>query len=161
MFCPSCGKDNSSTKKFCTACGLKLQSIAEILTDEQSPNNDKTIKARSMQKALAGSFLFIFLGIIISMIGRDAFDSKLITDLGAILAILGMGLVVYTGIRNSNRSKPVQDLPANLTAAQTVELLPSTIEMPISISEHTTRELDLKFVNSNPLPAKFANNREK
>ena len=163
MFCPNCGKDNSATKKFCPSCGLKLQTIAQVLTDEQAQNQevDKPMQSKSWQNALLSSFSFIFLGIIISLIGRDAFDSQLITDLGAIVAILGMGLVVYRGIQNSNRSKPVQNSQASMIAAQTVELLPSPIEEPSSITEHTTRELNLNFVNSNPLPAKYANNREK
>ncbi len=150
MYCPNCGKDNSATKKFCPSCGLKLQTIAQVLTVEHSENReaDKQVKSRRMQNAVMTSFSFIFLGIIISLIGRDAFENQLITDLGAIVAIFGMGLVVYKGIQNSNMSKRLQNSQANLSAAQTVELLPSPTEMPNSITEHTTRELDLAFVNN-------------
>jgi zinc-ribbon domain len=149
MFCPNCGKDNTATKKFCTSCGLKLQTIAQFLTIEQSENReaDKQVKSRRMQNAVMTSFSFIFLGIIISLIGRDAFENQLITDLGAIVAILGMGLVVYRGIQNSNRSKPVQNSQANRPTVETVELLPLPIAEPISITENTTRELDLSFAS--------------
>lgn len=101
---------------------------------------------------LPGLFL-ILTGIIISLMGADGFGSKAITDIGVIVAIIGMGLIAYKGLgQGSNKSKPLQNSPAISPAAQTVRLLPTMqTGEPISITEHTTRELDLAFVDSGKL----------
>lgn len=147
MFCPSCGRDNSRTKKFCPSCGLKLATVVQALTTEQSSNQEtnKPIKSKqkSRQQAILPGLFLILTGIIISLIGADGFANKAITDIGVIVAIIGMGLIGYKGIQNSNRSKSVQNSPTIQTNAQTVPLLSSPIVEPISITEHTTRELNL------------------
>lgn len=152
MFCPNCGKDNSETKNFCPSCGLKLQTIVQALTTEHSSNletnKSKESKQNSRQQAILPGLFLILTGIIISLIGADGFASKAITDIGVIVAIIGMGLVAYKGIQNSNRSKSIKNSQANLSAKQTVELLPSLTAEPISITEHTTRELELSFVSN-------------
>ena len=158
MFCPNCGKDNSETKNFCPSCGLKLQTIVQALTTEQSSNQEtnKPIesKQKSRQQAILPGLFLILTGIIISLIGADGFASKAITDIGVIVAIIGMGLIAYKGLgQGSSRSKPLQNSPAILPTVQTVRLLPDMqTGEPISITEHTTRELDLAFVDSGKRP---------
>ena len=147
MFCPNCGKDNSETKNFCPLCGLKLQTIVQALTTEQSSNQEtnKPIesKQKSRQQAMLPSLFLILMGIIISLIGADGFASKAITDIGVIVAIIGMGLIAYKGL---GQGSSMQNSPAISPAAQTVRLLPTMpTGEPISITEHTTRELDLSF----------------
>ena len=148
MYCPNCGRDNSGTKNFCPSCGLKLQTIVQALTTEQASNQEtnKPIesKQKSRQQAILPGLFLILMGIIISLIGADGFASKAITDIGVIVAIIGMGLIAYKGLgQGSNKSKPLHYSPTIQTNAQTVLLLPSSIVEPISITEHTTRELEL------------------
>jgi zinc-ribbon domain len=153
MFCPNCGRDNSGTKKFCPSCGLKLQTIAEVLTNEQAPLVQPIIsKPKSRQQAMLPGLFLILTGIIISLMGADGFANKAITDIGVIVAIIGMGLIAYKGLGQGNsKSKSLQNSPA-ISPAATVRLLPAMpTEEPISITEHTTRELDLAFVDSGKL----------
>jgi hypothetical protein len=156
MYCPNCGSDNSETKKFCPSCGVKLQTIVQALTTEQSSNQEtnKPIesKQKSRQRAMLPGLFLILMGIIISLMGADSFESKAITDIGVIVMVIGMGLVAYKRMGQGSRSKPPQNPTLPSPAAQTVKMLPNTLSgEPISITEHTTRELDLTFVDSGKL----------
>ncbi len=97
---------------------------------------------------LPGLF-FILLGIVISLMGADSFESKAITDIGIIVMVIGMGLVAYKSMGQRSSSKPLQNPTFSSPKEQTVRMLPDTPSgEPISITEHTTRELDLAFIDS-------------
>lgn len=151
MFCPNCGRENLAGKKFCPSCGLKLQAIQQALSQEQGefpaavpmPKAPGSFPPNGL-RFLTSGFFVMMLGVIVGILGKNTLANKTIADIGAILAVLGIGLIGYFGITmmgaGINRSAKPRSLPTN---HQTKEL-PPTIE-PESITEHTTRQLDLKL----------------
>ena len=72
MYCPSCGKSTSVEQKFCRACGLSLEKIAQSLA-EQLPstqlNDDLEDRKRKVERwltLLLGSAFGVF---VITLIG--------------------------------------------------------------------------------------------
>jgi uncharacterized membrane protein YvbJ len=76
MFCPNCGKENSTEQKFCRACGIGLEKTVESLMEQKlSPaQNDSLLRKR----------------ILLETFGTVA-TGGLIT-----VVVIGVGAIVYT-----------------------------------------------------------------
>lgn len=150
MFCPNCSREDLEMKNYCPSCGLRLEGIVQALTNELTPHqkDGKTpassrLKRQRWQMFLPGGFLMMILGIIIAILGKKSLANPVLADIGAIMAVLGMGLIGYFGIalmqRGLKNKPPTKMMPHD---NQTVKLLPLQVVEPGSITENTTRELD-------------------
>jgi len=74
MFCPNCGKENSSEQKFCRSCGLELGKIVQSLV-EQKPSKANA----SLQKR------------------KELFDKLGLFSLGS-FALLGISFLFYKAV---------------------------------------------------------------
>ena len=149
MYCPDCGKENPAGQKFCRSCGLSLKPISQALAGDvllADPNDNSTDilqgEQRFWQNPLIYALLLILLGIIIGVVGDKMVLTKTVSDIGTIIALLGVGLLGLKGVmlvaappRYSSRSKPAPQIeePTKLT------LLSAE---PPSVTENTTRQLD-------------------
>ena len=154
MFCPKCGRENPETKNFCPSCGMRLQAIATVMAIEQASNTEAnkemelaSKKRKGWQSSLTYSLFVMILGTIISILGKNTFANQAVTDIGTIMAILGIGLIGFNGIaRIVKETMPKQKSKTMLWNAATVEL-PATIQAvePDSLTEHTTRKLKMSL----------------
>ena len=145
MFCPNCGREKLTGKKFCPSCGLKLQAIQRAMSQEQGEMSKAATRLQPIGlRFLTSGFCVMMLGVLLGILGKKTLANNTIADIGAILAVLGIGLIGYFGIimmgGGINRSATPRSLPMN---NQTKELPPAF--EPESITEHTTRKLDLKL----------------
>lgn len=153
MYCPDCGKENPAGQKFCRSCGLSLKPISQALAGEVVPA-DASVNSRVnpafivqgeerfWQNPLIYALLLILLGIVIGVVGDSVFHSTGISDIGTIIALLGVGLLGFKGVmlvirpsRPAHRSQPAHQIeepfrPRSLSAE------------PPSVTENTTRQLD-------------------
>ena len=155
MYCPDCGKENPAGQKFCRSCGLSLKPISQALAGkvvpadwsiDSNPDSRAVIQAepRFWQNPLIYALLLIVLGTIIAVVGDNVFHTSNVTDIGKIIALLGVGLLGFKGVllvirppRSSTRPQPAPHVE------DTSKLTPPLLSAePPSITENTTRQLD-------------------
>lgn len=153
MFCPNCGKQTSTEQKFCRACGLGLEKIAQSLGEQLPARMDQSLLARKerLEKLGVGA-LGVFgsgiLGLILYSIGQ-----KLLAQ-GSLLAALAMvGLVIMLGCGLLSvilfaRAKELGEQASKRqpneidTSGSTRELLPEARFEPVpTVTERTTELL--------------------
>ena len=153
MYCPNCGNKTSSDPKFCRACGLGLEKIAQSLGEQLPARMDQSLTARKerLEKLGLGA-LSVFglgiLGLILYFVGQ-----KLLAQ-GSLLAVLAMvGLVIMLGCgllsvilfarakELGEQASKRQPEPSELAGA-TKELLPEgRFEPAPTVTERTTELL--------------------
>jgi actin-related protein len=154
MFCPNCGNQTSSEQKFCRACGLGLEKIAQSLGEQLPSRMDQSLRARQerLEKLGVGALSVFGLGVLGFLL--YAVGQKLLASQGSLLAILVMvGLVIMLGCGLLSvilfaRAKELREqagkhpLQPNEITGQTKELLPESRFEPIpTVTERTTELL--------------------
>ena len=152
MFCPKCGKENSTEQKFCRACGLNLEKTAENLQEQLAISD--VISPSKISKffeklgkigfgGLIGAGLVGIFLIIISLFNKFIFSGQ--TDkifLGVFLiiffvcGILGLAYVIFQEYlkekqRNSNlimQKEFESKITAKLLEEKDFEPIPSITE---------------------------------
>jgi zinc-ribbon domain len=157
VYCPDCGKENPSGQKFCRSCGLSLKPISQALAGEVVPADEPvSSKANSTvlvqgtqsfwQNPLVYALLLILLGIVIGIIGDKLVLTKMVTDMGTLIAVLGIGLLGFKGVMMV--ITPPRPSPGSHSAPQieeTSRLTPPLFSAePPSVTENTTRQLDTR-----------------
>jgi hypothetical protein len=97
MYCPNCGKQTSTEQKFCRACGLGLETIAQSLGEQLPARMDQSLVARKerLEKLGVGALSVFGLGVLGFLL--YAVGQKLSAQ-GSLLAVLAMvGLVIMLG----------------------------------------------------------------
>jgi hypothetical protein len=97
MYCPNCGNKTSSDQKFCRACGLGLDKIAQSLGEQLPARLDDTLLARKERFEKFGVAALSVFGLGVLAVVLYAASQKLITT-GNIISLLPMlGLVIMFG----------------------------------------------------------------
>ena len=154
MYCPNCGKQTSSEQKFCRACGLGLEKIAQSLGEQLPARVDQSLRERQerLEKLGVGALSVFGLGILGLLLYAVA--QKLLAtgaSLIAILAIVGLVIMFGSGLLSAilfARAKELgeeaskrQPQPDEL-AGSTKELLPEARFEPVpTVTERTTELL--------------------
>lgn len=155
MYCPDCGKANPVGQKFCRSCGLSLKPVSQALAGEVVPAEESfnsgalsTVTLQGEQKfwqnPLIYALLLIILGMIIGVIGDKVVLTKMVTDMGTLITVLGVGLLGFKGVMLV--IAPPRSLPKARQVPQieeTSKLTPPLLSAePPSVTENTTRQLD-------------------
>jgi len=102
MYCPSCGKSTSVEQKFCRACGLSLEKIAQSLTEQlpsQQLNEDLEARKRKVERWLTLLLRTAFGLFVITVLGSLIY--KIITTKGDFLlgfAVLALFIALMTAL---------------------------------------------------------------
>jgi hypothetical protein len=126
-----------------------LKPISQALAGEGLPadeNDNSSVvvqgEQRFWQNPLIYALLLILLGIIIGVVGDNVFHTQTVSDIGTIIALLGVGLLGFKGVMLV--IAPPRNSPRSQSAPQIEE--PSRPRLlsaePPSITENTTRQLD-------------------
>lgn len=165
MYCPNCGKQNSTDQKFCRSCGLGLQKVVQTLGEQLPTKLDLSLqqkKERFEKLGVAALSIFgvgvaipILYGIFYKMMYSQG---KVIAGLGllALIIVLGCGLLSVILFAKANE---VRETPANQPSRGQPELhrqgdtreLPehSAPETPVfSVVDRTTELLPQKNLNN-------------
>src|SRR5215470_7722347 len=102
MFCPNCGSESGEAQNFCRSCGLRLDTIDQVVRQELQeskvePNRKSVLRTIFFTAWHYGLFL-LALGMLITGVGKKIVFEKQIADIGTLLSILGVGLLVSRGI---------------------------------------------------------------
>ena len=148
MFCPNCGSESGTTQRFCRSCGLRLDTIDQVVRQELQESKVQPV-TRSWLRIIFitawhyGLFL-LALGMVITGVGKKIVNEQLIADIGTLLSVLGVGLLVSRGIlllKDAGHSASLPEPPkADTTTELTARQLESK-EQP-SVTEFTTHHLD-------------------
>ena len=151
MYCPDCGKANPVGQKFCRSCGLSLKPVSQALAGEVVPA-DAGVNSRGVivgqqgfwQNPLIYALLLLLLGIVIGVVGDRVFHTTAVSDIGTIIALLGVGLLGFKGVMlvvSPPRYSPRQK--QNPEIEETFQPNPRLLSAePPSVTENTTRQLD-------------------
>lgn len=160
MFCPSCGRDNPSERKFCSGCGTNLEAVSQVLSggptnfftkmdsgldqfiaryaehvfkDSQSDAADR--KVSNSWKLLGKGILTAFVDVFVALILVNFFSLR--------FQILWLSTPFRLLAERSRRQKsPTDELHQGTTPKLPEpaenEWLPGSVA---SVSEHTTENL--------------------
>jgi hypothetical protein len=151
MFCPNCGKAISTESKFCRACGLNLEGVAQSLAEQlphAKPDKDLQSRQRRIEQLLSvviGSAFTVFvLAILWALIYKiiivkgEVFEGSIFLGLFVAL-VTALILVVYReSLRESLAKRKSQ---TSLAGRITGKLPESGFEPITSVTDRTTELL--------------------
>jgi hypothetical protein len=154
MYCPNCGKTNSTEQRFCRTCGLSLEKTVQSLADQlpalelNKEFRDRQRKVDRLINIVAGSAISIVVGAVVWGIVYEIIIVKgqLIPGLVFLLLILGVvlfGLLSIYGesLRKTADTRRLADAQQQQLRQNTGKLLPESHIGPFSITERTTELL--------------------
>src|SRR5687767_14187855 len=102
MFCPGCGKSNSTNQKFCRACGMNLEQSAASLR-EQYPDSERVdLKRQEMLLERYGQIAFTGFGVVIgaALIAflYSIFTNMILSGSSPYFGLLLMAFIVFAGL---------------------------------------------------------------
>jgi zinc-ribbon domain len=157
MYCPNCGTKISFDQKFCRACGLGLEKIAQSLAEQLPTQLDENLLAKKNRlERLGVTALSIFgvglFGLLVYLVGYKLMISqgKLLAGLGVIgfIVLIASGLLSVVLFAKANEvqeessKRRLQRPEEKSLPADTAKLLPEGHLEPIpSVTERTTELL--------------------
>lgn len=153
MHCPNCGTQASADQKFCRSCGLELQAISQLVTQQLAGQTITTPSERAVERRARVARL-LFLGLCTLIGGAVVLEFEKRFELGTpgwltgqILAFGGLLIMFYAVLRPTFfPQKTIRSLPSPVepVVADTTSKLALTpaAEPVASITEHTTRTLE-------------------
>lgn len=156
MFCPNCGAEALPTQKFCRACGLHLEQVAQYLltqttiTQANLLGQSRVIEwLRNLAALGTGVILFcsvLFFFLYVLLVERNPIEVLKIVVVAKILFGIGMtaALSLYLHSLRNKLSQKGEFQSAGLAPSPTTrELLPeAACNSAPSVTEHTTELLE-------------------
>ena len=151
MFCPTCGRDNATERKFCATCGTNLEIISQALSGKDddfftridsgldhfvaryAEHVFRNAPAHAAEQRIAKSWQILGQGVLASIV-----DLLLFTLMWNILPLRFLLLLISTPIRLvTQRKRPLAagKGTADLPEATPHQWLSGSVE---SVTEHTT-----------------------
>ena len=157
MHCPNCGTEASAGQKFCRACGLSLESIAQLLAELLPNGEDENVararrRLRQLEKAvkIAGWTAGSALGILFASLGvltmiKDHIGGGIVLLLFGVGIIAAMSVISYQSSLNKKVSGNSPSQPTQPSAETTNKLLSEDQPLiAMSVTEQTTARLGEK-----------------
>ena len=148
MHCPRCGSDALIGQPFCRSCGLNLETVSELLTEQPPANqnanltriHDKQVKLERWAN-LAGLGAF---GVILLLLAYTVVSEMILAGMvvpGVFVLLLATGVAVKIGLRLYARSlkQELKRVRSPLEVEATRSL--TQLKGPESVTEHTTELL--------------------
>ena len=152
MFCPNCGVNNKVEQNYCRGCGLKLDAIADLVTDQLPSREFRELQRRKERFEKFGMLSLSVAGLIgFAILLFKATQYKLILFgpdvlLGSAIAALIVFLLLSIVLLNypkfflkSKKNTPDENPPSAVATAKLIEDRPS--DYTSSVTEDTTRTL--------------------
>lgn len=153
MYCPKCSTEASTEQKFCRACGMELQAVAELVQSDNSSQKPDRKDESGLQ--MRNRALFIWgcvamfgagaVGAALKVLGKEGIRpagefTPYVLALAVMAALFGMGLICLASLGASpRRGLKKQSGGLDQTVNSAVRQLPG---QPSSITEKTTEFLE-------------------
>ena len=173
MFCPKCGIENPDNGKFCRSCGTDLATVSGALTGKfpqqvfpyvVDPRKRGVSWEAAATKIFTGA-AFLVVSLILGITGRIGAENWWFWLLIPAFALLSSGIAQVTQLKklekleatfspsvptsgkisspeNKNALPPAQD--AYLKPQNSIYETEDLAEVPLSVTENTTRHLEIK-----------------
>jgi hypothetical protein len=155
MYCPTCAAQNSNETSFCRSCGGDLSVVRAITTNGLTSNVmrevaqlekslDKQNKS-NIRKDLLNISFGVFMLVMFFVIGAGGTTFGYISMLIACLMIgVGIGgIQKYKDGLSRPKRQLLTELPINANPPDLPQNSPIEIQSPPSITDETTRHLDI------------------
>ena len=157
MYCPNCGTKDETDRNYCRSCGLRLDSVADVIAGQlPSAENAALERRRTLVKKLGLGSLSIAGSIGLMTLIFAAALYKLVLLGPAVLfwssaialtffLLLGTGLFFYSKFfmqlnRGESRQTHIDEVPSGLSTGKLLENT-SFEPVPTSVTEDTTNLL--------------------
>jgi hypothetical protein len=141
MYCPKCGAKATDETKYCRACGQSLTLVSQAMMGFLPTNDRDQQKLESAIKYISLGIGFLIISIVIAtMAPKPAFSIPMLIA-GIIPLSLGVAEILARAI---SRSRPMSSAQRETMK----ETAPMLSEPPSSVTEVTTRNLDLDAEHS-------------
>lgn len=141
MFCPNCGKENSSDKKYCRTCGLELEKILQSLVEQKPTKEGRDLQKRRELFDKLGVFSLSSFGILgFSYFFYKVIYFKMILFGAGVLEAFAIAFLFIFGFLTVfffNYPKFFGEKPAGLRFRENVNELPA---------KDTSKLLEEKFI---------------
>lgn len=155
MYCPNCGKKTEIDQKFCRACGLGLDKIAQSLGEQLPARVDESLLERKERLEKFGvAALSVFglgvLSLLLYLLGRKVIEEGNVVEALVMLGLfvmLGSGVlsvILFARAKELGEKAGKRQLQPSTTAKSesTRELLPEGRMEPVpTVTERTTELL--------------------
>ena len=142
-------------QRFCCSCGLSLLRISHALAHELSATESvgKSVESsveevsreqKGWQNPFLYGLLIIMLGLIIAIFGKMILVEKLVSDIGVVIALLGVGLLGSKGVLIMLPQSKILPTSEAMLHGEPMTKLPTALHSGelASVTEHTTRTLE-------------------
>lgn len=170
MYCPNCGKENSTNQKFCRACGLNLERTADALLEQMPDGKGFTHTQISKTFEIIGKIgmgglvgggavaVVLLIWLVFKKMIESGQTDKIIFGLFLIaiiiFAVLSLAYVIYQEYLKDIAKKGNPVMQPQFEKVNTAKLLQEKPFEPIpSVTENTTNLLftELKTKTSGEL----------
>jgi hypothetical protein len=152
MYCPNCGNQNSREQKYCRACGLALEKVAQSLTEQLPTKPEKSLAERKEKLERAGVIALSVFGLgVLSFLLYHLF-TKLTLTKGPLLAalillvaviVLGSGLlsvILFAQAKELKEAPKAREIeePNEVGSTPRGKLLEPHLRPTFGVTERTT-----------------------
>ena len=125
MYCPKCGKQQSSDEvRFCTKCGLTLESAARLLTagsvptivEKRQGGGQLSPRAKGILQGIAIAPAAIGAWLVLDIFYEGVFHAGMLGGLYAMFTLVvltALARILYAIIFEEGSRKPTADLPSH------------------------------------------------
>ena len=154
MHCPGCGTETPTSQKFCRSCGLDLQPVSLMLTNNpavqisgKDPIEAQNAIAHRMVRTLGLVAIVLLVGFGALVCGKTILHMTIVALIGGLLLLAGLvagGYALFSAMlaatAPASRQKEANRVTqADVNTESSPELL---LEAPPSVVERTTKLLE-------------------
>lgn len=156
MYCPNCSAEASADQKYCRSCGMELQAVAELIdsqTDITKPEKCKKAVFQGQQRSFLVGGMSLMLAAVavgssLKILRKENIQlagdfTPYLNVIILFLAFIGVGLMCYPFLQmmsSQSNSRRNRSSKAEPPVKLNLEFL---ADEPSSVTEQTTRVLDL------------------
>lgn len=160
MFCPTCGKENSRERKYCSSCGTNLEAVSQALTGNADDFFTRTDSA--LEQLMARYAEHVFKNAPLNALDRKVSNSWKVLGQTVITSFVDLFLFILMwnimplkflimlisspikllSERNSRQKSATSDLNEKKELAPSASIHDRwTADSPVTVTEHTTENL--------------------
>jgi hypothetical protein len=172
MYCPNCAHENQPDIKFCTRCGTNLAVVSEALRENVAGNAVIDVRLAKVIKDYYHGRRDTITGLVLLPAAVKAVSLLILFGLSPVASLFIVSWMFFWGIASlasglgkwvaasgemkalgytppssklwTRVQKLLSSAPTSEEATRSTNTLAERVEIPVSVTEHTTRELEAR-----------------